>query len=199
MATTNAIQTIKDYFARNGGLQLTNRFTVDFYNIPSYGNGNEPVANQTIHAQEVILPPRVLETVADQLQGYGPGRFVPRNQRLLAASGVMMTFPVTNNSFVLDFFNRWFNYFYSSKLANNNSSQNRDYILPYYDDAVKNASMIVRVLDPNGNINNNIVFTEIFPIETQPVVFSMKTENTYLTYQVVIGFRDFYYQIFNNP
>lgn len=189
--TVNSITTIKDYFTRHGGLQLSNRFFVDFYNVPSYGGGNTTV--QTVHAQEVAFPPRVLETVADQLQGYGFGRFVPRYQKLLA-EGIIMSFPVTNDSFVMDFFNRWFNYFYASQLA---TYTNRNYILPYYDDAVKDCSMVLRILDPNGNVNTNIVFTEVFPVETQPFNLSMKSTDSYLLYPVVFGFRDFYYQIPN--
>lgn len=187
--TPNSIQTIKNYFDFHGGLQLTNRFSINFYNVPSYSSG----VVQDIHAQEIVFPPREISTVADQLQGYGPGRYVPRYQNLLA-KGVLITFPVTNDSFILDFFNRWFNYFYSSEQAN--ATDNRNYVLPYYDDAVKKTTMVVRILDPNGNVNTNVVFTEVFPVETQPFNLSMKSENSYVLYPVVFGFRDYYYQIF---
>lgn len=182
--TNNSIQTIKNYFAGHGGLQLSNRFSINFYNVPSYVTSS---VVEDIHAQEVIFPPREMTTIADQLQGYGPGRYVPRYQNLLA-KGVLINFPVTNDSFILDFFNRWFNYFYSSGLAASNT--NRRYVLPYYDQSIKKATMVVRILDPNGNVNNNVVFTEVFPVETQPFNLSMKTENSYIVYPVVFGFRE---------
>jgi len=191
--TNNSIQTIKDYFAGHGGLQLSNRFVVNFYNVPSYTTSG---VVQGIHAQEVVFPPREISTVADQLQGYGPGRYVPRYQNILA-KGVLINFPVTNDSFIMDFFNRWFNYFYASTLTG--VSDGRNFTLPYYDEAVKPVRMEVSILDPNGNINNNVVFTEVFPVETQPFNLSMKTENSYVIYPVVFGFRDCYYQISTTP
>lgn len=191
--TNNSIQTIKEYFASHGGLQLSNRFVVNFYNVPSYTTSG---IVQGIHAQEVIFPPREISTVADQLQGYGPGRYVPRYQNILA-KGVLINFPVTNDSFIMDFFNRWFNYFYASTLTG--VSDERNFTLPYYDDAVKPVRMEVSILDPNGNTNNNVVFTEVFPVETQPFTLSMKTENSYVIYPVVFGFRDCYYQISTTP
>lgn len=194
MPTTNSIDTIKGYFANHGGLQLSNRFNVSFYNVPSYENGNGRV--QDIHAQEVVFPPRSLETVVDGLQGYGAGRFVPRHQRLLT-NGIIITFPLTNDSFLLDFFDRWFNYFYSSKLANRGFTQ-RDYVLPYYDDAVANCGVDITVMNPNGLPNAVISLTEVFPVETQPFLLSMKTENSYVTYPVVFGYRDYTYTIYNN-
>lgn len=189
MPTINSIQTIKNYFASRGGLQLSNRFVVNFYNVPSYTTGDQVLG---IHAQDVTFPPREISTVADQLQGYGSGRYVPRYQNMLA-KGVLISFPVTNDSFIMDFFNRWFNYFYAS--TQTGVSDGRNYILPYYDDAVKPVRMEISILDPNGNLNNNIVFTEVFPVETQPFNLSMKTENSYLVYPVVFGFRQYYYQI----
>jgi hypothetical protein len=189
----NSIETIKTYFANHNGLQLSNRFSVAFRNLPFQfrdQNGRSPV----VQAQEVVFPPRSLETVVDGLQGYGPGRYVPRYQKILT-SGIIITFPITNDSFILDLIDQWFNYFYSSNFANNRVNQSRNYILPFYDDAVLPVFMDISILDPNGNPNLTITLSEVFPVETQPFLLSMKTENTYLTYPVVFGYRDYQYNI----
>lgn len=193
MATTNSIETIKSYFANHGGLQLSNRFTVNFYNLPFPGFGQ----NLEVHAQEVVFPPRSLETVVDGLQGYGPGRFVPRYQKVLT-NGLIITFPLTNDSFILDLFDRWFNWFYSSNFANNRVNQTRNFILPFYDQAVRNTYMDISIMDPNGSPNTVIRLKEVFPAETQPFILSMKAENSYITYPVVFGYRDYNYTIYNN-
>jgi hypothetical protein len=67
--------------------------------------------------------------------------------------------------------------------------------LPFYDDAVLPVFMDISILDPNGNPNLTITLSEVFPVETQPFLLSMKTENTYLTYPVVFGYRDYQYNI----
>lgn len=193
--TTNSVQTIKDYFTAHNGLQLQNRFFVRFFNVPSFSGGNVNVPD--IHAQEVSMAPRNLETVADQLQGYGVGRFVPRNQKLLSDnSGLLITFPLTNDMFILDFFNRWFNYFYASRFAAGIANSGRTFILPFYDDAVRSTNLQLSILNPNGLVNANIIFTEVFPIEAQPLVFTMRNESSYATYTVAFGYRDYSYQIF---
>lgn len=193
--TTNSVQTIKDYFTAHNGLQLQNRFFVRFFNVPSFSGGNANVPD--IHAQEVSMAPRNLETVADQLQGYGVGRFVPRNQKLLSDnSGLLITFPLTNDMFILDFFNRWFNYFYASRFAAGIANSGRTFILPFYDDAVRSTNLQLSILNPNGLVNANIIFTEVFPIEAQPLVFTMRNESSYATYTVAFGYRDYSYQIF---
>lgn len=193
--TTNSVQTIKDYFTAHNGLQLQNRFYLRFFNVPSYGGGNTNIPD--LHAQEISIAPRNLETISDGLQGYGAGRSVTRNQKLLSDnSGLLVTFPLTNDSFILDFFNRWFNYFYASWFASGIANNRRTFMLPFYDDAVRSTRMELRVLDPNGNVNTNIVFTEVFPIETQPLVFTMRNESSFATYTVAFGYRDYSYQIF---
>lgn len=193
--TTNSVQTIKDYFTAHNGLQLQNRFYVRLFNVPSFSGGNVNVPD--IHAQEVSIAPRNLETVADQLQGYGVGRFVPRNQKLLSDnSGLLITFPLTNDMFILDFFNRWFNYFYASRFAAGIANNGRNFILPFYDDAVRSTNLQLSILNPNGLINANVIFTEVFPIEAQPLVFTMRNESSYATYTVAFGYRDYSYQIF---
>jgi len=193
MPNPNAIQTIKDYFDRHNGLQLSNRFIVNFYNLPSNvwnANGVE------IQAEQVILGPRSIFTIQDGLMGFGGGRFVPRSQNLLSAGyGAQIVFPVTNDNYILNFFNRWFNNFYPGPRSSTNGLRNA-FILPYYDDAVYNVVMEVQMLDPNGNPNNVTSFYEVFPIECQPLELNMATSDKYLRYTVLFGFRD-YYQNFN--
>lgn len=176
--TINSIQTIRDYFNRHNGLQLSNRYDIYFYNVPSTNQ------NVEVQAQAISIGPRAIDSIVDNLQGYGAGRFVPRYQSVAARQGVLVTFPVTNDNYIIQFINNWFNYFYSSPLNNGT------FVLPYYDDAVKQTTMQIRLLDPNGNQNNLFTFTEVFPVETLPLDMSMMNSNTYLNYQVTFGYRD---------
>ena len=173
MPTVNSIQTIKDYFNRQNGVQLTNRFTVSIF--------NSPVGGTEIQAQSVDIGPRAIATIQDNLYGYGGGRFLPRHQQLIAGGfGVVISFPVTNDNYILKYFNDWFNTIHSD--SNN-------FILPYYESAIKPTVMSVGILDPNGNPNSTMLFTEVFPVETQPLSFSMKESLPYQLYTVVFGYR----------
>lgn len=193
MPNPNAIQTIKDYFDRHNGLQLSNRFIVNFYNLPSQVWNSNSIE---IQAEQVTLGPRSIFTIQDGLMGFGSGRFVPRSQNLLSGGyGAQIVFPVTNDNYILNFFNNWFNKFYPGPRSSTNGLRNA-FVLPYYDDAVYNVVMEVQMLDPNGNPNNVTSFYEVFPIECQPLVLDMAASDKYLRYTVLFGFRD-YYQNFN--
>lgn len=196
MANLNTIQTIKDYFNRHNGLQLANRFSINFYNLPgNIANGN---LNE-YQAEYIALGPRAINTIQDGLAGFGGGRFVPRSQNLLSGGfGVQVIFPVTNDNHIVNLFNNWFNYLYPGprSYGNNGGSFSGAFVLPYYDDAIANVTMTVDTLDPNGNINNRLTFYEVFPVETQPIEMSMATVDKYLRYAVTFGYRD-YYQNFN--
>lgn len=183
--TTNSISTIKSYFDRHDGLQLNNRFTVQFFNVPSFTGTPE------IQALSVEMAPRTILNVKDGLQGYGQGRLVPRYQEFLS-QGVIITFPITNDNYLFNFFNNWFNFFYSSNYASNTPTAG-GFVLPYYDAAVANTSMQILLLDPNGNINTRMNFTEVFPVESLPFQLAMRSENSYMTYSVTFGFRDVKY------
>ena len=182
----NSIQNIKDYVNNHNGLQLSNRFTVSFQNVPSL------TSNIDIFAQQIDMGPRSLNFVQDNLNGYGFGRFVPRSQQLMAGgNGVLITFPVTNDNYILQFFNNWFNYFYTSSLNSSVSGSRKVFQLPYYDEAVRRTTMTVYILDPNGNQNSFIEFKEVFPVETQPIMMTMLKNDSYMTYSVLFGYRDY--------
>jgi hypothetical protein len=173
MGTPNSIQTIKDYFNRHNGVQLTNRFDVTILNAPP--------GDIELQAQNLDIGPRGIATVQDNLYGYGGGRFIPRHQNLIAGGfGVVITFPVTNDNHILDYFNQWFNTIHSAQ---------GNFILPYYDTIIKPVQMDVGVLNPNGQPNSIFTFEEVFPVETQPISFSMKENLPYQVYTVVFGYR----------
>jgi hypothetical protein len=185
IANGNSIQTIKTYVEDRKGLQRSNRFDVQIYNIPAN------IGRVNFMAQQVDLGPRTIETVADNLQGYGLGRTVPRSQTLIKQFGVQLTFPVTNDNQILKVFNSWFNYFYA-----NTNAGGFGYFSQYYDKAVYNTQMVVRTLDPNGGVNNTMTFYEVFPVESQPMTMSMLKPDMYMSYTVVLAYRyyrqDFY-------
>ena len=182
----NSIDNIKNFFASHNGLQLSNRFIMTITGLPQAISQNGTVE---IQAEQVEWGPRALYFIQDSLSGYGNGRLVPRSQHILASgsNGIVATFAVTNDNYILDFFNRWFNYFYSSYQNNNE----RPFILPYYDFAVAPVTIRLSLLDPNGYKNSETTFFEVFPVETQPLFMSMMKADNYMRYVVTFGFRDF--------
>jgi hypothetical protein len=177
----NSITNIKDYFGAHGGLQRNNRYQVYFENLPS-GIGY-PGDIKNIQAMNVTIGARAVDAVADNLSGYGPGRAVPRTQKFIG--GVYLAFPVTNDNHILKMFNNWFNLLYSGPKSGGSFTVN------YYDDYVKKANMVVQILDPNGGINSTVRFYEVYPLETQPLEFTMVRNNEYSIYQVLMNYREF--------
>lgn len=188
MTDTNAIATVKDFFDRHGGVQRSNRFSVKFNNLPS---GLPDVNPNDFKVESVTMAARAIDSIADNLAGYGSGRSVPRSQRFVP--GVLVTFPVTNDTFILDFMNSWFNRIYAGgRLINNNDFSFRNpFQLEYYDNIVFNCSMEVNLLDLNGNLNRKYTFYEVYPIENIPVDLNMAEPNTILKYQVLFNYREF--------
>lgn len=187
---TNPITSIKQYFDNHNGLQLANRFRVKFSNLPnaiSIGDQSDGY----VQAEYMALGPRAINTVQDNLNGYGYGRFVPRNQDLLSGGfGVQLIFPLTNDHHLTKFFDSWFDVFYkgSKKLQ---QSFTGSYLLPYYNLSVKDCSMQVELLNPNGGVNLTYNFYEVFPVETQPIELNMALTDKYLKYAVTFAFREF--------
>lgn len=182
--STNSILTIKDFFERHDGLQRTNRFSISFNNLPSAINDVPP---EDFKCATVAMGSRAIDGVADNLAGYGPGRIVPRYQKFVG--GVFLVFPVTNDNFIVSFFNRWFNLMHSGGRISGNYSQ--PYLTNFYDDVVYNTSMNVNLLDPNGNVNKRFTFYEVYPVENLPFEISMMKPNEFLTYQVLMNYREF--------
>jgi hypothetical protein len=180
----NSILTIKDFFDRHNGLQRSNRFSMSFVNLPE---GLPQLPNQDLNPIAVTIGSRAIDGVADNLAGYGPGRTVPRSQKF--PQGVQIAFPITNDHFITDFFDAWFNKIYSGGRQQGNYS--KPFQLSYYDDIIANTQMKISMLDPNGNINRTFTFYEIYPIENLPIELNMLKTNEYSMYQVLMYFRDF--------
>lgn len=183
---SNTILGIKDYFDRHGGLQRDNRYSVTFFNLPE---GLEQVTPAPTDYQTlaVAMGARAIEGIADNMMGYGPGRIVPRSQKFVG--GVLLSFAVTNDNFIIDFFNTWFNLIYSGGRIKGNDAF--PFQLNYYDDIVLNTKLQVNVLDLNGNTNKTFTFHEVYPVENIPLELSMASPNKYLIYQVLMNYRDF--------
>jgi hypothetical protein len=155
---TNSITAIKDFFDRHKGLQRPNRFSMSFNGLPAVlSNLVPPNDFQPIG---VMIGARAIDSVADNLAGYGLGRSVPRSQKF--PQGVMLTFAVTNDHFITDFYNDWFNAIYSG--GRQAGALNIPYRLAFYDDIIAETTMKIKFLDPNGDINRTYTFFEIYPI-----------------------------------
>jgi len=186
MATpnNNSILSIKDFFDRHKGLQRNNRFSLSFINLPS---GLPTVPNTDLNPTALTIGARAIDTIADGLIGYGPGRTVPRSQKFPQA--VLITFPITNDNFITKFFDSWFNKIYSG--GRQRGSLSEAFQLEFYDNIVASTQMKVSLLNPNGDPNITYTFFEIFPIECLPIELNMLRTNEYSTYSVLMFFRDF--------
>jgi hypothetical protein len=180
----NSITNIKDYFSRHKGLQRINRYSISFENVPI-----EPqpggLLEEDFQALNVTIGARALDAVADNLSGFGAGRAVPRSQKFIG--GVFLAFPLTNDLHIMKMFDSWFNKIYAGY------RQGRNFTVDYYDTVIRNCNMNVKILDPNGNTNMTITFYEVYPLETQPLEFTMLENNKYSIYQVLMNYRDFKY------
>lgn len=180
----NTITEIKNFFSRHNGLQRDNRYSISFLNLPS---ALPQVPDQDLYSISFGSGARAIDGIADNLMGYGPGRIIPRSQKFVG--GILLTFPLTNDSFLLNFFNNWFNLIYSGGRVKGN--YNEPFMLNYYDNIVANTKMKLKILDPNGNTNRVMTFYEIFPLEALPLEFDMMKQNEYLKYQVMMYYREF--------
>lgn len=173
---SNSIINIKNFFGRHEGIQRPNRFSLEFVNLP--GNVKEYSRNkEDFQLLSVDMASRALDVVFDNLVGYGPGRAVPRSAKF--TGGVLLTFPVTGDNFIIRFFDAWFNTIYSGTMVN------------YYDTVVKPVQMKINVLDLNGGIKTTFNFFETYPIETLPFSFKMDDKNGFLTHTVLMTYRKY--------
>jgi hypothetical protein len=180
----NSIIGVKEFFDRHNGLQRSNRFSVTFNNLPE---GLPEVAPTDYKVESVAMAARAIDSVSDNLAGYGSGRAVPRSQRFIP--GVLLRMPVTGDNFILDFFNSWFNIIYSGGRIK--GDYNTPFVLKYYDDVVLNCSMDVKILDLNGKTTRKYTFYEVYPIECIPVELAMSEPNKFMSLQVLLNYRDF--------
>lgn len=180
----NSITNIKEYFTRHNGLQRVNRYSISFENIPISISGAS-LQDDDFQPLNVTIGARALDAVADNLSGYGPGRAVPRAQKFIG--GVFLAFPLTNDLHIMKMFDAWFNRIHAGY------KQGRNFTVDYYDATIKNCNMTVKLLDPNGNANMSIKFFEVYPLETQPIEFTMLENNKYAIYQVLMNYREFVY------
>jgi hypothetical protein len=97
--------------------------------------------------------------------------------------------PITNDNFIVDFFNQWFNKIYSGgRVA---GSAQAPFGVSYYNDIIYGTEMHIKLLDPNGNTNRTFKFYEVYPLENLPFTLEMARPNEYLLYQVLMNYREF--------
>lgn len=187
----NSILEIKNFFNRHGGLQRDNRYSVSFFGLPA----RIPQIPETeLISLGINAGARSIDGLADNLMGYGPGRIVPRSQKYVG--GILLTFPVTHDNFIINFFDAWFNEIYSGTRfggGGGGSSQRPRgaYQLEFYDTIVKNCGLKLKLLDLNGNINRVLTFYEVYPLEALPLELNMMQQNEYLKYQVLMNYREY--------
>ena len=181
---TNSIVNVKDFFDRHNGLQRNNRYSISFSGLPP---ALPQLADEEFKAESVAMSARAIDAITDNLAGFGSGRAIPRSQRFVP--GVLVNFPVTGDNFIIDFFNNWFNLIYSGGRVKGNLLQ--PFVLSYYNDIVYNCTMKVKLLDLNGNVIKFFTFYEIYPIESLPIELTMSQPNKFVTYQVLLNYREF--------
>jgi hypothetical protein len=178
----NTINSLKDYFSQHKGVQRPNRYSMSFVNAP-----NSSFKDTEYVVDEFQLNKRAIDTVSDNLNGYGIGRLIPRRQRFEQGFGV--TFPVTGDNKIMLFMNDWFNLIYSGGYSV--GTFNTPFRLGYYDTVVKNCQVVLNLLDLNGNTVSRFTFNEVMPVETLPIKPNSIAPDPYMRYSVVFNYRDF--------
>lgn len=187
----NSITEIKDYFSRHNGLQRTNRFDLSFTNLPKVLDDYID-KDKFYPVLSAVIGGRGMEFVADNLSGFKNGRIQPRSQKI--TEDVLLTFSISNDNHILKLFNAWFNYLYSGSRVKDATDLRAKFNVPYYDEAVKNVTMTIRLLDPNGEPNLIYTFYEVMPAEMFPLTMDMVPRDPaggYLTMQVQMVFKEF--------
>lgn len=175
---TNSINDIKNFFDRHRGIQRPNRFSLEFSLLP---RGLPPYNQGDLQLISVSMATRAIDVMFDNLAGYNLGRAVPRSTKFVG--GVLLTFPVTGDNFILKFINSWFNLIFPESAGGRQVN--------YYDEVVKNSTMRIRILDLNGNISSTYEFYEVYPLETLPIELNMDDKNTFLTHTVLFNYRNY--------
>jgi len=179
---SNNIDTIKNFLNTRGGIQRSNRYKIQISRPSLEGIAN--ASNVVVYPSEVTFGARATNYIYDGLQGYNYGRAVPNSTKYVG--GIVMTFLVTGDLFILNYFNDWFDAMYQK---NNNS-----FFVPWYTDTVQPANVILTYLDLNGNASNTAnnqsvwTFEEVYPVECMPIQLTAKADSP-LLYQAVLNYR----------
>jgi hypothetical protein len=190
MPLNNTIQSLKTYFKTRDGIQRPNRFSIQF-NLFSTGlQGVSQFQESEYLADEILINETAIDHVSDNLAGYGIGRLVPR--RLRYANGVTIIFPVAGDNKIIKFIDSWFKSLYGTEIA---SGQSGNFYTNYYDQAVKNCNLRVRMLDLNGKPSSTFWFKEVFPTQSLPIRLAATNADPYLRYGVTFNFREYVYDL----
>jgi len=179
---SNNIDTIKNFLNTRGGIQRSNRYKIQISRPSLEGIAN--ASNVVVYPSEVTFGARATNYIYDGLQGYNYGRAVPNSTKYVG--GIVMTFLVTGDLFILNYFNDWFDAMYQKN--------NNNFFVPWYTDTVQPANVILTYLDLNGNAsntpNNQSVWTfeEVYPVECMPIQLTAKADSP-LIYQAVLNYR----------
>jgi hypothetical protein len=178
----NSIDILKNFLNTRGGIQRSNRYKVQI-NRPAL-QGIAGASNITVYPSEISFGARATNYIYDGLQGYNYGRAVPNSTKYVG--GIVMTFLVTGDLYILNYFNDWFDAMYQK---NNNT-----FFVPWYTDTVQPANLQLTYLDLNGNPantpNNQSIWTfnEVYPVESIPLQLTAKSDSP-LLYQTVLNYR----------
>lgn len=192
---TNQLETIKNFISNNGGIQRANRYQVQikFPQLPvgvveqAGAQSGQDNLFVTAYPSAVSFGGRAINYVYDNLQGYNYGRAVPNSSKYVG--GVVLTFLVTGNLFIMNKFYDWMDYLYGKRSVGQSNSY---YTTSYYQDSVQPAMMQLDFLNLNG-LNaigkSRWTFKEIYPVECTPMELSAKAD-TPLLFQVVLNYRE---------
>jgi hypothetical protein len=183
---TNNIDNLKNYLDVRGGLQRSNRYSVKIFrpNLRDLPGGAVSSSYVNLYPSEISFGARATNYIYDSLQGYNYGRSVPNSTKYVG--GIVMSFFVTGDLFVLNYFNDWFDALYNRK--------DNSFFVPWYTETVQPANLQLTYLDLNGNQTTSgnkqslWNFEEVYPVEAMPIVLSAKADSPVI-YQVVLNYR----------
>lgn len=177
------VSTLINFFQRNSGFQLSNRFKINI--TPPSGLGITP---PPMFATLVQIPGQNIQYYSDTVAPSESVIDMPLKREY--DRRFIVDFIIDKNWNVRQFFERWINYIF----INSNGSSDRtapSTIVRLYEDIV--GSMVINPLDVNSNKNKTITMYKIWPALILPTQMMNDTPNQYLTLTIDMNYR--YYVI----
>jgi len=184
---SNSINDLKIKIDKAGGVQRSNRYSVEIYPSSEIFSGQLDILNP----KQIVFGGRQIDTIADKLPGPGLGRMVPLNISYLSLQNpnLLITFPSEQNWSTYNNLEKWMN-----TLVNDGSNPDFFYGFSFsrpYDLYVRKSNIIIKCLDMNGNAKSKFVFREVYPVAIMPIQMSALISNQILMYDVLFNFRNY--------
>lgn len=168
---SSSINAFKEAIVKNLGLAKSNRFKVEFTDIPGWSGGTTGKSDMTLLCDSVSFPGKTIDTIDYNL--YKNKYKVPIGY---SYSDVNIVFNLTQNYLAKDALDSWQN-----SIINNDS-----YLLNY--DIVYKKDVIIYQLDELDRTIYKVKLREAYPVQVDPIELSNQNENAITTISALFAF-----------